>query len=274
MALMLSIAAHAQVYNYTYDYTIKKDGTTEVNRYPAYSREYSLNYNGTDFFFCFPDGRTLPCGWMHNTDDGTFRNTYTSDNKGHFQSTIYVDKGKLKGEYDYYLVNGHGEAYIPYLGTNKSDKPTTIWVSKDRSQLVFPSENVTLVFKRIPKRTIAQHVPMCPVLPTPTTTTQYPSGGGVSTTTPMTTSGNSNNGTLVGSFSAFGIGQGYGNVVTYSQVFSVYRDNGGYYIIDPVNHVQRHLSYNSRSSYLGYSVSNYNYWVMTSGSDISWFFRL
>lgn len=164
IVLTHGVAAHEQLYHYTYDYTITRDGTTEVNQYPAYSREYSLSVWNRDFFFCLPDGRTLPGGWLHGSDDGIVRTTFSSDNVGRYQSTEYIDDGKIKGEYDCYLVNRHSVTCIPDLEPMILDSTATIWLSKNRKQLVFPSEYATLVFKRIPKRTITQHVPMCPVI--------------------------------------------------------------------------------------------------------------
>lgn len=69
-----------------------------------------------------------------------------------------------------FIVLTHGVAaheqlyHYTYDYTITRDGTTEIWLSKNRKQLVFPSEYATLVFKRIPKRTITQHVPMCPVI--------------------------------------------------------------------------------------------------------------
>lgn len=97
------------------------------------------------------------------------------------------------------------------------------------------------------------------------------SGSYSSSSTPSSSS----TGQVVGNYTAFGLSKAYGNTVTHSQVFTVYRDSRGYYIVDPKNHTNTYLNYNSYSSYFDYSVGQYNYTFMTMlGTDIHWFVKL
>lgn len=87
-------------------------------------------------------------------------------------------------------------------------------------------------------------------------------------------SSNSSGGTLVGRCAAFGIGNAFGNTVTYNQTLEVYRDGGGYYIMS--GSTPYYLRTNTHSTYNGYSVSQYRYTVVDvgNGMDIIWFLNL
>ncbi|MBQ2541441.1 MAG: hypothetical protein II551_07315 [Paludibacteraceae bacterium] len=282
VALMLSIAAHAQVYNYQYEYMVDQNGhRISMNRSSLLSSEYSLKFQngGKEFIFTVNNGERLVSCWVPMQVSMYGPSNFSSSNKGVLQDGNYAIPNFGDGlrcykiDLSYWISTGYG------FPQSKTEYCSFLF-SSDRQRMFFHVGTNYAVYRQVAQRSTTTGDPFHDIGKQVEIATKNAQAGATyggtypTTTTPTTTSGNSNNGTLVGSFSAFGIGQGYGNVVTYSQVFSVYRDNGGYYIIDPVNHVQRHLSYNSRSSYLGYSVSNYNYWVMTSGSDISWYFRL
>ena len=90
-------------------------------------------------------------------------------------------------------------------------------------------------------------------------------------------SSGSASGTLVGHYQAFGVSQAFGNNVTHNQSVAVYRDSHGYYILSHhlYGDVPSYLQSNSKSTYLGYSVGHYRYWVLDSGyNDITWFLNL
>lgn len=89
------------------------------------------------------------------------------------------------------------------------------------------------------------------------------------------TSTSNNAGVLVGNYTAYGLSKSFGNTVTHSQTFAVYRDSRGYYIIDPKWKTNNYLHANTDRTYFDYPVGAYNYRTMTSlGSDVHWFFKL
>lgn len=89
------------------------------------------------------------------------------------------------------------------------------------------------------------------------------------------TSTSNNAGVLVGNYTAYGLSKSFGNTVTHSQTFAVYRDSRGYYIIDPKWKTNNYLRANTDRTYFDYPVGAYNYRTMTSlGSDVHWFFKL
>ncbi len=85
-------------------------------------------------------------------------------------------------------------------------------------------------------------------------------------------SSSANQGQMLGTISAFGIGKsGFGgDTYTVNQAFQVYRDGSGYYILGAYG-VHDYLRPNGNSTYLGIGVSQYNY---VAGTGPLWFFRL
>ena len=87
----------------------------------------------------------------------------------------------------------------------------------------------------------------------------------------------SNKGTLVARVTAFGIYDAFGSTTTTTQTLEVYSEGGRYYVWDHhlYGDVKQYLSSNTKSTYKGYSVGQYNY---TAGPwsyhDIIWFIKL
>lgn len=99
-----------------------------------------------------------------------------------------------------------------------------------------------------------------------------------STSSSSTHSSSTNNkGTLVARVSAFGVYSAFGNTTTTTQTLEVYSEGGNYFIWDHklYGDVKVFLIRNSRSTYMGYSVGQYNYsagpWSI---NDITWFIKL
>ena len=85
---------------------------------------------------------------------------------------------------------------------------------------------------------------------------------------------NSNKGTLVGHIQAFGLSNSYGSTTPHHQSIAVYSDGGRYYILVYPLNVPSYLQTNTRGKYMDYDVSRYRYWVLDTGSDITWFLNL
>lgn len=258
----------AQVYHFTFAYAIDTKGQKETSEFPAYSREYSVKFtDGKNFMFCMPDGSALSKAWAHNVDNGSMKITHTSKNIGRYQTTKYIS-GRVSGNFDYYTVEEYLTTYVPGLPSSAGNHYQDVYISPDRKQLVLDNGIYWMVYTQIPQRTITQHLPMSKLPYTPVTEpTTYPSS---STSTPATTTTSSSE-IFVGSYTAFGLSQAYGNIVTHSNTFSVYKDNGGYYIKETYG--KKYLNYNSSSSRFGYDVSGYNYMII-SISDVIYYFRL
>lgn len=265
--LAFTLTVSAQIYHYTFAYAIDSKGQKNQSNYPSYSREYSIKYtDGKNFIFCMPNGNALSKAWLHNMNNGSMNQTHKSNNICRYKETKYVS-GKVSGNFDCYTVEDYHTVYIPGLANSAGTEYWAVHISTDKKLLVVPASTVTLVYQQIPKRTISEHAPMATVQYMPSTTTT-PSSSSYSTSG---TSSSSTSEVMVGSYAAFGLSQAYGNTVTHNYTFTIYRDNSGYYVKE--SYGKKYLFSNSRSSYLGYDVSGYNY-TMLGASDVSWYFRL
>lgn len=97
-----------------------------------------------------------------------------------------------------------------------------------------------------------------------------------SSSSQSSTSGN-NKGTLVARVNAFGVYSAFGKTTTTTQSLEVYSEGGSYFIWDHklYGDVKVFLIRNTKSTYMGYSVGQYNYsagpWSI---NDITWFIKL
>ena len=264
-----------------------------------YSKEYSIKFSADKSLeFCLADGTPLPNCYVHSTKSAGFYTNiamYRSNNIGKYSGEETAEG--LDGIFDAY------EVPVQYSSTmngtyiyNNTLEMRKVLVSKDKKKLVFVTKYYTVLYKQISQRTTPNNKPiisrkeengneittytisnsntLVDYMP-PTNSSGYntytPSGN-YNTTVPT----NTNTAVLVGNYSAFGLSSGFnGAAVTHNQVFAVYKDNSGYYIIDPKTQLNTYLNYNSYSSYLNYQVSQYNYTFMTMlGTDIHWFVKL
>lgn len=99
-------------------------------------------------------------------------------------------------------------------------------------------------------------------------------------TTPSSTSYNNSNSTnqeeFIGYRTAFGLSKAYGNVITHSRSFAVYKDRGGYFVFDSEYSVKvkKHFISNNYYTYFDHVVNHYNYTYLEHTTDILWFFKL
>ncbi len=88
-------------------------------------------------------------------------------------------------------------------------------------------------------------------------------------------SGNSYNsssdGTLVGSYQALGLRDGENSRTDY---FSVYKDSQGRYYVNLPSSSHNLMHSNTTSTYMGYNVSQYNYWFYDTYTRTFWYIRL
>lgn len=187
-----------------------------------------------------------------------------------------------------YLTQSAGKGYGPaQVALNQQNSQTTSYFNPYTSTNFSVSNAASNIFQSMMDGSLANNlkpdfsnIDFNNLPPVPEGDTYQPNtdfSSSSSSNSYSSSSSSSSKGQLVGYFQAFGLGEAYGNTVTHNQSLAVYRDNSGYYIMTHhlYGDVPARLQSNTKSTYKGYNVSQYNYWVMdVNFNDIVWFIKL
>lgn len=247
--------------------------------------ELSLKFtpNQDEFYFTINNGEPLVSCWVPNQVDMFNMKSmmFTSSNRGKMKG-YYTHPGEDQPLQGYSVDLACNQMTMNmYSGMQSQDIKGEIWFffSHDKKHMYMRVDKYFAAYERVTQRNTTTNDPLHainqPAVPMPVYDTYDTYTPAPESSTYSGNSSNSQQGVLVGNYAAFGFGQAYGNTVTHNQTWTIYRDQHGYYVIDPKNHLPNYLRYNSFTTYFDYPVSGYNYVFSTFlGSDIIWFVRL